>query len=87
MTEAELRSFIEKLKSDSALHEKIGQARDAKSFAAVAAEAGFDISADWLDMERAKLSEAELEGIGVRGTTTFISQPCRPSCGITWDNC
>lgn len=87
MTEAELGAFIAKLKSDSALHEKIGQARDAKSYAAIASEAGFQTSADWLELERAKLSEAELEGIGVRGTTTFISQPCRPSCGITWDNC
>lgn len=87
MTEAELQAFIERLKGDSSLHEEIGKARDAESFAAIAAKAGVNISPDWLEMERSKLSEAELEGIGIRGTTTYISQPCKISCGITWENC
>ena len=87
MTEDQLSSFIERLKSDDVLHENLSRARDAESYAAVAGEAGFPVSTDWLEMQRTRLSDAELEGAGLRLTTTYPTQVCVASCGITWDGC
>ena len=72
MSEEQLKAFLEKVKSDTSLQEKLKAAADANTVAAIAKEAGFSISAD--DLKNAQstieLSDEELEGVagGVRDT-------------------
>ena len=46
MSEEQLKAFLEKVKADTSLQEKLKAAGDASAIAAVAAAAGFMISAD-----------------------------------------
>ena len=72
MSEEQLKAFLEKVKADTSLQEKLKAAADANTVAAIAKEAGFSISAD--DLKNAQstieLSDEELEGVagGVRDT-------------------
>ena len=54
MSEEQLKAFLEKIKGDSNLHEKLKAAADANAVAAIAKEAGFKISAD--DLKNAQSS-------------------------------
>ena len=75
MSEEQLKAFIEKVKADTSLQEKLKAASDADGVVAIAKEAGFSISAEDYASE---LSDEELEGAaggkftgsynGVRGT-------------------
>ena len=71
MSEEQLKAFLEKLKGDTSLQEKLKAASDANAASAIAKEAGFSISADeFLDeftKAQSKLSEAELEGVAGGG--------------------
>lgn len=79
MTEQQLTAFLEKLKGDSGLADRIRRAPDAKSYVAIANEAGLSLTAEDLEMSKANLSEAELEGYSGRATT-YPSQSCRRTC-------
>ena len=46
MSEEQLKAFLEKVKSDTSLQEKLKAAADADAVTAIAKEAGFSISAD-----------------------------------------
>ena len=46
MSEEQLKAFLEKVKGDTSLQEKLKAAADANAVAAIAKEAGFSISAD-----------------------------------------
>ena len=59
MSEEQLKAFLEKLKDDSSLQEKLKAASDADAVVAIAKEAGFSISAEDYASE---LSDEELEG-------------------------
>ena len=63
MSEEQLKAFLEKVKADSSLQEKLKAAADANAVAAIAKEAGFSISADDLAKAQSELSEEELEGV------------------------
>ena len=63
MSEEQLKAFLEKVKGDTSLQEKLKAAADANVVAAIAKEAGFMISADDLAKALSELSEEELEGI------------------------
>ena len=65
MSEEQLKAFIEKVKADTSLQEKLKAAADANTVAAIAKEAGFSISADDLknDQSAIELSDEELEGV------------------------
>ena len=66
MSEEQLKAFLEKLKGDTSLQEKLKAASDANAASAIAKEAGFSISADeFLEFSKAqsKLSDEELEGV------------------------
>ena len=69
MSEEQLKAFIEKVKGDTSLQEKLKASADAdaEAVAAIAKEAGFSISADDLNQAQselsAELSEEELEGL------------------------
>ena len=82
MSEERLKAFLEKVKADTSLQEKLKAASDANAASAIAKEAGFSISADeFLDeftKAQSKLSDEELErGAGGRDWDTTS---CPHSC-------
>ena len=74
MSLEQLKAFLEKVKGDTSLQEKLKAAGDADAVTVIAKETGFDISAD--DLKRAQptqLSEEELEGVvGGKGSTNRV---------------
>ena len=67
MSEEQLKSFLEKLKADTSLQEKLKGAADADAVLAIAKDAGFSISADDLKNAQSELSDEELEGVAGGG--------------------
>ena len=63
MSEEQLKAFLEKVKADTSLQEKLKAAADANAVAAIAKEAGFSISADDLTKAQSEFSDEELEGL------------------------
>ncbi|QNI54490.1 nif11-like leader peptide domain protein [Synechococcus sp. BIOS-E4-1] len=78
MSEEQLKAFLEKVKADTSLQEKLKAAADANTVAAIAKDAGFSISADDLDNAPIKLSEEELEGVaaGAASQTLKLCNHC-----------
>ena len=82
MSEEQLKAFIEKVKADTSLQEKLKAAADANAVAAIAKEAGFSISADDINKAQSELSDEELaEGVAGAGGkgTCYLSVPI-PFC-------
>ena len=89
MSEEQLKAFIEKVKADTSLQEKLKGAADADAVVAIAKGAGFSFSADDINKAQSELSEEELEGVagaggcyartGV-GYTVFSVGPPFPLC-------
>ena len=77
MSEEQLKAFLEKVKADTSLQEKLKAAADADAVAAIAKEAGFSISADDLKNAQFEISEEELEGVagGDECLPCFMSFP------------
>ena len=71
MSEEQLKAFLEKVKGDTSLQEKLKAAADANVVAAIAKEAGFMISADDLAKALSELSEEELEGMAGLGAERY----------------
>ena len=73
MSEEQLKAFLEKVKGDSSLQEKIKAATDPETVVVIAKEAGFSIFADSLAKAESgssdELSSEELEGVA-GGTLT-----------------
>ncbi len=67
MSEEHLKAFLEKVKADTSLQEKLKAAADANAVAAIAKEVGFSISADDLTKAQSELSEEELDGVAGGG--------------------
>ena len=63
MSEEQLKAFLEKVKADTSLQEKLKAAADANAVTAIAKEAGFNVSADDLTPAQSEISEEELEGV------------------------
>ena len=80
MSEEQLKAFLEKVKDDTSLQEKLKAAADANAVAAIAKEAGFSISADDLTKAQSVLSEEELEGVAGRGR-----EPGNPGSFLPWN--
>jgi predicted ribosomally synthesized peptide with nif11-like leader len=72
MSEEQLKAFLEKIKDDSSLQEKLKAASDADGVVAIAKEAGFMISADDLKKAHSEISDEELEGVA-GGTYTVLT--------------
>ena len=77
MSEAQLKAFLEAVKADAGLQEKLNAATDADAVALIAKEMGFVISADLLQgfpgLGRGlSISEEELEGVAGAGGTASI---------------
>ena len=64
MSEEQLKAFMEAVKGDAGLEEKVnGAGDDASAVVAIAKAAGFLISSDELQRAQAEISEEELEGV------------------------
>ena len=63
MSEEQLKTFLEAVKADAGLQEKLNAAKDADTIVAIAKAAGFVISADELKKAQAEISDEELEGV------------------------
>ncbi|QNJ07376.1 nif11-like leader peptide domain protein [Synechococcus sp. MEDNS5] len=63
MSEEQLKAFLEAVKADSSLQEKLKAAGDVDAVVAIAKAAGFAISADDLERAQSEISEEELEGV------------------------
>ena len=83
MSEEQLKAFLEKVKADTSLQEKLKAAADADTFAALAKEAGFAITAeDVQSMKSAttELSDDDLEWVagGICAATGPQTEPNKP---------
>ena len=81
MSEDQLKAFLEKVKSDTSLQEKLNGAADADAVMQIAKAAGFAITAeDIQSMQSAtvELSDEDLEGASGGGR----DDTCKDSCGI-----
>ena len=72
MSEEQLKAFLEKVKADSSLQEKLKTNADVEAVIAIAKEAGFMISVDEFKMAQAEISDEELEGVA-GGTLTLVA--------------
>ena len=63
MSEEQLKAFLEAVKADAGLQEKLKAAKDADAVVEIAKAAGFVISAEELKKSQAEISEEELEGV------------------------
>ena len=63
MSEEQLKAFLEAVKADAGLQEKLRGVEDADAVAAIAKEAGFVIPAEAV-AGRQELSDEELESVG-----------------------
>ena len=70
MSLEQLKAFLEKVKGDTSLQEKLKAAADTNTVAAIAKEAGFMISADYLAKAKSELSDKELEAVAGGGCDT-----------------
>ena len=67
MSEEQLKAFLEAVRADAGLQEKLKAANDADSVVEIAKAAGFQISAEELKKAQAEVSEKELEGVAGGG--------------------
>ena len=76
MSEEQLKSFLEAVKADAVLQEKLKAATDGNAVVEIAKASGFVISADDLKKAQAEVSDAELEasagGTGAPILTDFL---------------
>jgi len=85
MSEEQLSALLAKLKDDAGLQEKLKGAAGLDAAAALAKEAGFDVSkADWLKYQAnqtLELSDEELEGVSGGAYTQFDAYDNGRGCG------
>ena len=63
MSEEQLKAFLEKVKGDTSLQEKLKAAADFDAVVSIAREEGFSLSTDGLTKAQSELSEEDLEGV------------------------
>ena len=81
MSEEQLKAFLEKVRADASLQEKLKAAEDADAVVSIAKEEGFSISVDDT-MAQSELSEEELEGVAGGGCLS-VYLVCL--CLLGWD--
>ena len=80
MSEEQLKAFLEKVKGDTNLQERLKAAANPDAVVSIAKEAGFSISADDLTMTQWDLSDEELEGVA--GGNSINN-----TCNTLWCGC
>ena len=85
MSEEQLKAFIEKVKADTSLQEKLKAAADTDAVLAITKEAGFSVSAD--DLKNAQsafeMSHEELEGVA-GGVCRHCDQLSASACWLSF---
>ena len=84
MSEEQLKAFLEKVKADTSLQEKLKAAADADAVLAIAKEAGFMISAEDLTKAQSEVSDEELEGVAGGEGKTMKEDRERGARGRCW---
>ena len=84
MSEEQLKAFLEKVKGDTTLQEKLKAASDADGVVAIAKEAGFKISAEDLKNAQSEISDEELDGAA--GGIGTITVPHSATCIFVPEN-
>ena len=77
MSEEQLKAFLQAVKADAGLQDKLKAATNTDAVVAVAKAAGFVISADDLQKAQAEVSEADLENVTGGG---FYQASIHPYC-------
>ena len=72
MSEEQLKAFLEAVKADAGLQEKLNAAADADAVVAIAKEAGFVISVEAVTGQVQELSDEELEGVAGGTQAKFV---------------
>ena len=90
MSEEQLKAFLEKVKADTSLQEKLNGAADADAVVEIAKDAGFSITAEYIQSRYSirprELADEELEG-AAGGAGTWVSQSLRSlKCSLV-DKC
>ena len=83
MSEEQLKAFLEAVKADAGLQEKLKAAKNVDAVVEIAKAAGFAISADEIQKSQAEISEEELESVaggGERGGELFSRETCLVDC-------
>tara|TARA_Y100000589_G_scaffold172418_1_gene163691 strand:- start:338 stop:640 length:303 start_codon:yes stop_codon:yes gene_type:complete len=96
MSEEQLKAFLEKVKADTSLQEKLKAAADSEEVAAIAKDAGFMVTTDDLIKAQSELSEQDLEGVAggnsINNTCNTLWCGCPrntrndPGCNVTRGN-
>ena len=78
MSEEQLKSFLEKVKTDTSLQEKLKGAADADAALAIAKEAGFAITTEDIQSMKSStnMSDEELEGLAGGGSEFGTAYEC-----------
>ena len=79
MSEEQLKAFMDAVKADAALQEKLQAATEPDAVVAIAKLAGFVISAEELKSTQVGISEEELEGV-TGGTLSQAWGSCSVEC-------
>ena len=74
MSQDQLKAFLEKVKNDTSLQEKLKAAANLDAVAAIAKEAGFSLSADVLENFSSEISYSDLESLAGGGNS---GSPCQ----------
>lgn len=74
MSSSQLKNFLEALKLDAALRQRIQEASDNADIVAIASDAGYAISMDDLTGAEAELSDEDLENAA--GGSSFLWVRC-----------
>ena len=61
MSEEQLKAFLEKVKADTSLQEKLKAAANDDAVVAIAEEAGFGVTSDDINNAQSEIEDAELE--------------------------
>ena len=72
MSVEQLKAFLEKVKADTSLQEKLKAAEDSDAVLAIAKDAGFSISANDLKNAQSEISDEALEGVAAGGGSWLI---------------
>ena len=79
MSEEQLKAFLEQVKADTSMQEKLKAAADSDAVLGIAKEAGFRISTDDFKKAQSEISNEELEG-AAGGQQPWTERPTWAMC-------
>jgi predicted ribosomally synthesized peptide with nif11-like leader len=82
MSQEDLQKFLEAVRQDSTLQEKLKAATNPDAVVAIANAAGFGLSANELMKVQPETSEEELESVAGGNVTYIGGPPCSNTCTV-----